>query len=109
MDNEEEDQNTDDVSSKEGKDESHDRSDDESISSLVLVDNQEEDQNTDEVSSKEGKDESHDRSNDDEHISSNGLLVNTSDSQEHPKGEDINQSIKNRQVEPNTQLSYNKS
>ena len=69
--------------------------------------NQEEDQATDEVTSKEWSDESHDRSNDDEHISSNGLLVNTSDSQEHPKGEDINQSIKNRQVEPKTQLTIN--
>ena len=87
---------------------SHDRSDDESISSLVLVDNEEEDRNTDDVSSKERKDESHDRSNDDEHISSNNeLLVNASDSQQHPKGEDINQSIKNRKVEPNTQLTMN--
>ena len=62
--------------------------------------NQEEDQATDEVSSKEGKDESHD----DEHVSSNGLLVNTSDS---PKDEDINQYIENQQVEPNTQPSIN--
>ena len=98
--NQEENQATDEVTSKEGSDESHDISDDESISCLVLVDNQEENKNTDEVSSKEGKDESHD----DEHVSSNGLLVNTSDS---PKDEDINQYIENQQVEPNTQPSIN--
>ena len=74
---EEGDQDQDEVPSKKGSD---DRSEDESISSLVLVDNQEE---NNEVSSKKGKDETHDRSNDDKHISSNGLLA------EHPKGEDI--------------------
>ena len=100
--NQDDDQNTDEVTSNEGSDESHDRSDDEHINSLVLVDNEEEDQNTDEVSSKEGKDESHSRSNGDEHISSNGLLVTTTDSQECPKDEDVNQSIKSQKVEPNT-------
>ena len=102
-----EEETTDEVTSKEGSDESDDTSDDESISALVRVDNEEESKNTDAVSSEEGKDEGHERSNDDEHISSNGLLANTSDSQQHPKGEDINQSIENQQVEPNTQPSIN--
>ena len=66
--------------------------------------NQEDDQN--EVTSEKESDESHGRSNGDEHISFNGLLVNnTSGSQECPKNEDVNQSIKSQQVdEPNTLL-----
>ena len=99
--NQEEDQATDEVTSNEGSD---DRSEDESISSSVLVDKQEENKNTHAVSSKEGNNESHD----DEQISSNGLLAKTSDSQEHPKGENIiNQSVENQQVEPNTQPAIN--